>query len=128
MLYLSYSRIRLYLDEIALTKQSRIEYEQECSEVIDVIKKVMNLGYRTAGDAGVALSTLNLVKFKKNPLDFIPCTNYNPKKLNELKPFLIHLGYDNSGASCVIRLMKNPISIHSKEILEKLKSHSKGIL
>lgn len=122
MLYLSNSRISSYLDEVALTKQSRLEYEHECANIINIIKKVMDLGYKTASDAGVALSTLNLIKFKKNPLEYTSFVNYNSTKLNELKTFLIHLGYDNAGASCVIRAMKGHQPVRAKEILEKLKS------
>ncbi len=121
MLYLSNSKIQSYLDDIPLTKQSRIDYELECTEIINIIKKVMDLGYRTAGDIGAALSTLNLVKFKKNPLEYPITANYNPTKLGELKTFLIHLGYDNSGAACVLRSLKAPTSNRSKEILQKLK-------
>ena len=121
MLYLSHSKISSYLDEVALTKQARIAYEQECSEIIDVIKKVMDLGYRTAADVGVALSTLNLVKFKKNPLEYNSTTNYEPTKLGELKTFLIHIGYDISAASCILRCLKEPLTERGKEVLQKLK-------
>lgn len=121
MLYLSSSRISSYLDKVALTKQSRLEYEKECSDIIDMIKKVMDLGYKTAGDAGIALSTLNLVKFKKNSLEYTSTANYKPTKLGELKTFLIHIGYDNSAASCILRCLKEPLTERGKEVLQKLK-------
>lgn len=111
MIKLDYSIIESYLDNIALTKQSRLDYEKQCKDIIDIIKKTMSLGYRTSRDAGAALRTIDISKFK---------TQNN--SLNQLKSFLIHIGYTNDAASCAIRWLKqNGSSIRTQEIIKMLK-------
>lgn len=120
MISLSYSSIESYLDNIALTKQSRIEYEKECISIIDAIRKVVSLGYLTSGDAGTALKTVALNKFKSNPC----IDNVRSNQLNQLKTFLKHIGYSNESASCAIRALKSEhISIHAKKVLNSMKEN-----
>ena len=115
MLKLNYSRIESYIDNIPLTKQSRIEYEKQCRDIIDVIKKTMDLGFKTSSDAGAALRTIDISKFKTS-------IDNQSKSLNQLKSFLIHIGYENNSASCVIRSLNNNIlSIRAKKIIENIK-------
>lgn len=75
----------------------------------------MSLGYRTSRDAGAALRTIDISKFKTS-------IDNQSTSLNQLKSFLIHIGYTNNTASCAIRWLKqNGSSIRTQEIIKMLK-------
>lgn len=112
MISLSYTKIDSYLDNIPLTKQSRIEYFLECKEIIDKIKQLIKLNHLAIGDIGTGLKTIQFNKFKL-PSD---------TELRDLKKFLMCLGYDNAGAFCILRALKNPITIRGARLLAELKS------
>lgn len=114
MLKLNNSMIDSYIDNIPLTKQSRIEYYNQCKNILNIIKKSIDTGYKTSSDIGTALKTIDISKFKTS-------TENQANSLNQLKSFLIHIGFDNSSASCAIRSLKEQrLSIRAKEIIEKL--------
>ena len=114
MINIKYSIIDSYIDNIPLTKQSRIEYYQQCKSILDIIKKTIDLGYKTSSDIGTALKTIDLSKFKTS-------AENKANSLNQLKSFLIHIGYKNDSASCVIRALKsNNLSIRAKEVIKIL--------
>lgn len=121
MINLDYSKIETYLDNVSLTKQSRIEYTKECRDIIDVIKMTVMLGYKTVGNIGSALKSIKLTKFKKSTLEY-SSSIYT----NELKTFLMHLGYSKNDASCILRILKAPLSIKGHEIISKLKTFEGG--
>lgn len=125
MISLTTSRISDYLDYVPLTKEARVEYYKECVNVINTIKKVISLGHKTNADVGVALKTVVYNKFKINPCNQLDNVyrygRQSEADLNQLREFLMCLGYDKSASSCIIRTIKAPLSIRGKEVFNLIK-------
>ena len=113
MITLQYRKIGTFLDEIPLTKMSRIALEEECRLVIDTIKKILQLGYKSNGDIGSGLKTISLRELR--------ITLSNNKTEVSLTTFLIHLGYPYLSAVTIIRTMVGPTTTVGKRVLTELK-------
>jgi len=111
------SKISSYLDEIPLTKQSRIDYTEELTRLNQTLQKCFKHFNGQASGSNIA----NFIKYSiQTEGKFIKLSLGNGSSINSLKNYLIHIGMDPRFAGNITRIVKNSKTPAYYKLIEQL--------